>query len=157
MNPKDLILNAIDPAMALLPPQMDTVAARTLLLAIAYQESALKHRRQINGPATGYWQFEQGGGVRGVLTHPASKPHIQKALVALDYAPDATPAECYAAIEHNDILATVFARLLLWTDPLPLPDGEGGGLNLYLKTWRPGKPHPGKWPENYRRAKDAMV
>lgn len=151
MTPESLIRTAIDPALDLLP-KMDSRAARTLLLAIAWQESGMAYRRQVKGPARGYWQFEQGGGVRGVINHPTSKPHILRVLGALDYSVEASAADCYAAIEHNDILAAAFARLLLWTDPAPLPEDADGAWSLYLRTWRPGKPHPGTWPAHYARA-----
>lgn len=156
MNPGQLLTAAILPALRLLPLRMDTPAARTMLLAIAYQESAMRHRRQIGGPARGYWQFESGGGVRGVLQHPASKPHIQSVLDSLDYDPASTTAECYALIEHNDTLAAAFARLLLWTDAASLPSDADAAWALYLRTWRPGKPHPGKWSANYLRAQEVL-
>lgn len=156
MTPERIIENAISPAMRLLPAVMDTPAARVLMLAIAYQESALGHRHQVGGPAHGYWQFEQGGGVRGVLRDPASKGRIREVLAALDYDPASTTPECYAAIEHNDVLAAAFARLLLWTDAEPLPTDADGAWGLYLRTWRPGKPHPAKWAINFQKAKEAL-
>ena len=61
-----LLRYTLPSAFALLPPAMDTPDARVLLLAIGLQESKFSHRLQIGGPARGYWQFEQGGGVRGV-------------------------------------------------------------------------------------------
>lgn len=155
MTPELLIQNAINPALGCLPG-MYSPHAKILMLAIAYQESGIRHRAQIGGPARGYWQFEQGGGVRGVLTHPASKPHIRRVLTALDYDPGATAADCYAAIEHNDILAAAFARLLLWTDPFPLPDHAGDAWGLYIRTWRPGRPHPATWYANYKKAVEAF-
>ena len=51
-----------------------------MLVTIAGQESAWTHRRQINGPARGFWQFERGGGVAGVIAHPASR-QIAAALI----------------------------------------------------------------------------
>ncbi|WP_203230088.1 hypothetical protein, partial [Azotobacter chroococcum] len=90
-----------------------------MLLAIGLQESGLAHRRQIGGPARGLWQFEQGGGVRGVLLHPMSRQHALAACEAHNVKPSA--AAVYAALEHDDILAAAFARLLLWADPAPLP------------------------------------
>lgn len=156
MTPELLLNAAIVPALLLLPARMDTQDARTILLAIAYQESNMQHRRQIKGPARSYFQFEQGGGVRGVLQHPASSSYIRDVLSDLDYYADSTPAECWTAIEHNDILAAVFARLLLWTDAEPLPTDAQGAWELYLRTWRPGKPHPDKWATNFQKAKDAL-
>ncbi len=147
---------AILPALALLPPAMNTPQARVLLLAIGLQESRFQHRRQIGGPARGFWQFERNGGVRGVLTHPASRDDALRICAARDVAP--VSATVHAALETDDILAAAFARLLLWTDPLRLPavgDADGAWA-LYLRTWRPGKPHPQTWPGLYAQALAAM-
>jgi hypothetical protein len=84
MSKRADILPILDAALAGLPASMDSPQARVLLIAIALQESRLTHRDQIvkgkkpgvKGPALGLWQFEKGGGVRGVLRHPASKPHL---------------------------------------------------------------------------------
>jgi hypothetical protein len=154
VTPESLLKLAITPAMQLLPERMDTPAARAMMIAMALQESRIRHRKQIGGPAVGYWQFEQGGGVRGVLNHPLSKPHIQTVLRALDYAPESDSAACYAALPHNDILAAAFARLLLWTLPSALP-GKGdaqGGWDTYISAWRPGKPHRATWDAFYLQA-----
>lgn len=152
MNPSLFLTNALEPALKLLPPKMDSREARAQIIAICLQESRLEHRRQIGGPARGYAQFEQGGGVRGVLTHPASKPHIEAVCAALDYEPE--PEVCYIAIEHNDVLAAAFARLLLWTlpDPLPAANEVEGSWRQYLRAWNPGKPHPATWPRFYSQA-----
>jgi hypothetical protein len=156
VSPENLIQNAIAPALRILPAKMDSDAAIAMMVAIGLQESRLEHRAQIGGPARGYWQFELGGGVRGVLTHPASKPHIQAVLTALDYDPASDPAACYAAIEHNDALAAAFARLLLWTLPeaLPARTAPGSGWSQYLSAWRPGRPHPDLWPAYFADAWD---
>ncbi|MNG31598.1 hypothetical protein D3C84_1174300 [compost metagenome] len=64
----------------------------------------------------------------------------------------------YVAIEHDDVLAAALARLLLWTDPGKLPKlgDEQGAWDLYLRTWRPGKPHPETWPALYAQALEAV-
>lgn len=154
MSPSLFMQNAVFPALRLLPEKMDTKPARAMMIAIALQESRIRHRAQIGGPARGYWQFEQGGGVRGVLTHAASSPHIRAVLKALDYAEGSTPEACYVAIQHNDILAACFARLLLWTLPDPLPGATDveGSWRQYLRAWNPGKPHPASWPRFYSQA-----
>lgn len=144
-------------AFALLPSVMDTPRARALLLAIALQESRCASRRQMaSGPARGFWQFELGGGVVGVLTHAASKAHIYRVLLTLCY-PSAASA-VYAAIEHSDILAAVCARLLLWTDAaaLPGPTEAQAGWDLYQRTWRPGQPHRETWDAFYAQAWGAV-
>lgn len=151
MSPMDALRDAIDPALAELPPPMTSDAARAMLVAIGLQESRLTWRRQrAGGPARGLWQFERNGGVRGVLVHEASRSEARAACERRDLPASATAV--YMALETDDVLAAVFARLLLWTDPLPLPDDMDAGWSYYLRNWRPGKPHPQTWPAFYRRA-----
>jgi hypothetical protein len=138
-------------AFSLLPERMDSPEARTMLLAIGLQESRFDHRHQIGGPARGFFQFERGGGVRGVLNHHASKQHAIVACRGLRYY-DMADNAIYSAIEHNDTLACVFARLLLWTLPQRLPTTAEDGWAQYLDAWRPGKPHPETWPAFYEQA-----
>lgn len=133
--------------------------ATRLLLAIALQESQARFRYQFTndgdpGPARGYWQFERGGGVHGVMQHKASRAHA----IALCNAQQVqfNSHDIWRAIEGNDIVAAGFARLLLWTDPKPLPRDEDGAWACYLRCWRPGKPHPKAWP-NYWAAALAEV
>ncbi|RZJ24779.1 MAG: hypothetical protein EOO54_08405 [Haliea sp.] len=132
---------------------MDTTPARVMLLAIGYQESAFLHRRQMgNGPARGFWQFERGGGVVGVLNHPASAD-LASHLCDVRRVPLVSEA-VHAALETDDVLAVGFARLLLWTDRGPLPgvyDADDAWA-YYLRNWRPGKPHPDKWAANHAKA-----
>lgn len=144
----------INPALSLLPERMESDAARVMLLAIGLQESGLAARVQRGGPAHGLWQFEKGGGVRGVLKHPASASYA--ALACERAGIPATEAAAYDALAGDDMLAATFARLLLWTDPEPLPDTETGGWDLYLRTWRPGKPRRAHWQGNYRLASVAV-
>lgn len=140
-------------AYGVLPTRMQSLAASAMLLAIALQESGAIHRKQVNGPARGFWQFERAG-VTGVRQHRASRVHLQFALSALCYHKDLPTVSAHTAIEHNDVLACVFARLLLWTDsqPLPDPDQADDGWHIYLRTWRPGKPHPETWPRHFAAA-----
>ncbi|CAB3663310.1 Uncharacterised protein [Achromobacter denitrificans] len=141
-----IVRTAIDPALALLPPRMDTPAARIMLLATGLQESKFKDRRQLVGnpprpvgPAKSLWQAELGGGmVHGVRLHVATR-----ATAAHLYQARGVPARDAAiwdAIEHDDVLAAGLARLLLWSDPgrLPAVGDTEGAWALYLRTWRPG-------------------
>lgn len=140
----------IPAALALLPPRLDSAKARVQMVATGLQESRFEHRRQMGGgPARSFFQFEPIG-VRGVLEHHASRPLIEPVLELLHYRPE----DCYEAIEHNDVLACVFARLLLWTHPGPLPAGAAAAWGYYLATWRPGKPHPATWEAFYSLAWD---
>lgn len=158
LNIYNVIDTAITPALDELPSRMSSREAVVMLVAIGLQESRLIHRKQIGGPARGLWQFEQGGGVRGVLTHAAS----MAAAVSLCITHGVQPAtrSVYVALEHDDILAAGFARLLLWTDPraLPAPTGDNAGeaWQYYLRNWRPGKPHPQTWPEMWQAAIEAV-
>lgn len=156
----DLILRSIIPAaFTMLPPAMDTPAARAMLLAIGLQESKFLHRRQENyGPARGFWQFEKAG-IRGVAKHLASREHLETALRILRYEQlIGQTAGLHYAIEDNDVLACVFARLLLRTVPARLPDrsDDGAGYAQYLAGWNPGRPRPATWKAFYSEAWDRV-
>lgn len=124
--------------LALLPPQMGIRPARVLMYAISLQENPKRYEQQVGGPARGDYQFEKGGGVKGVMTHPASKTLAQDVCRARGVAFDAEAI--YQAIGRDPILAAALARLLIWTDqkPLPAATDEQGAWDLYLRTWRPG-------------------
>ena len=156
MKTSDAIRYIIEPGLLHLPWRMDSTPARAMLIAMALQESRFTHRRQIRGPARGWWQFEQGGGVAGVLRHSATREHAWAALDRLQYPRDSQAV--YEAIEHNDGLATVFARLLLFTVPhaLPGPNDVDEAWDQYIWAWRPGKPHRHTWDDFYRQAWEAL-
>ena len=145
MSPDTAVAVAIRPALTLLPSRMDSPEAVALLLAIGGQESRFEHREQIRGPARGFYQFESAG-IAGVLRHHASAQLSSEVCETLHYP--ATVEAVHAAVRDNDVLATVFARLLLWTHPAALPgraDADGAWA-YYLALWRPGKPHAKTWP-----------
>jgi hypothetical protein len=148
----------IKPGLALLPAKFDTPEARVMLLAIGMQESRFGHRKQIGGPAHGFFQFEKGGGVKGVLTHPATKRIVQD-IIANDFG--LLDEDCYDCLadEDYDALATVFARLLLYTDPHPLPAlncDPSLAWDYYFRNWRPGKPHRETWDAYLMHAREAV-
>ena len=136
---------------SLLPEKLDSKEAKAMLITIAMQESRWDERRQIGGPARGFFQFEFNG-VKGVLNHKATQPLIFSVLDRLDY--DHTPATSFNAIEHNDVLAFAYARCLLWSLPQPLPiQGEfDESWQQYIDAWRPGKPHRPSWNAFYGKA-----
>ena len=145
MTPARLLTLAIDPALSLLPAEMQTPEARALLLAIALQESRISKRRQLGGgPARSYFQFEQTG-IADLLTHHRSAPHLLALCAALDLPTSARAL--LRAIEWSDVLAVLCARLLLWTDPAILPNATDArrGWAIYTATWRPGRPRPETW------------
>ncbi|HWL68534.1 MAG TPA: hypothetical protein VNS22_09140 [Geminicoccus sp.] len=134
------------------------------LLAVALQESQCTHRAQITrsgapGPARSYWQGEKTGGmVAGVLNFHAE--NIQKMSRALYAAagviPD--PYAIWRAIEWHDALAHGLARLLLLTDPYRIPTEQSAAWDCYAaRLWRPGRPRPEEWPENWQAASIAVA
>lgn len=157
----DILHRFIVPAaFAVLPEKMRSREAMAMLLAIALQESEAAARRQrprkkggTPGPARGFWQFEQIG-IQGVLEHRLTKNTLQAALAELVYVSTASPAALHAIVEHNDVVAAVFARLNLWPLRPALPTREQGaeGWQQYLRAWRPGAPHPSTWPANFATA-----
>ena len=141
-----------DAAMRLLPARLNSLQAQAMLIAIGLQESQFEHRRQLgDGPARGFWQFEQGG-VRGVLDHKLTKPLVTPVLHAMLYAADVWTV--WNAIEHNDILACTVARLNLYWLPqaLPGPGDVDEAWRQYTFAWRPGKPRRHTWADNYAQA-----
>lgn len=157
----DHIKHAVSKALFMLPPAMTSPQARVMLYAIGLQESRFEFRRQMIkkggellplGPAKSFWQFERGGGCKGVVEHPASRYWMAQVCAARNVPFNATAI--WNAIETDDVLAAAAARLLLFTDPKRLPDvGDvKGAWNLYARTWRPGKPHPETWAGFYAEA-----
>lgn len=164
MTPATFLTTILDPGLGLLAtlggPAVSN-EARVFLLAVAGQESGINARYQSSpattpGPARGWWQMEQGGGVHGVLTHGASAS-LAAALCNALFVVTNEPA-VWRALEGNDMLAAGFARLLLWTDPKSVPTDQAGAWECYAeRLWRPGKPHPDVWPGNWRTAQQTVA
>lgn len=163
----EYLKTAVLTALSLLPQKMDTPDARLALYAISKQETPNGDRRQLikvdgklvpQGPAKGLWQFERGGGCLGVVNHRASRELMQQFCKARDV--EFTSAALWNAIEFDDVLAAAAARLLLYTDPRPLPArGDVEGLwKVYTSVWRPGalarqpKELRAKWDKSYNQA-----
>lgn len=140
---------AVNESYKLLPLKMDSPFARINQAAIGQQESGYLVRRQYgNGPARGYWQFEEGGGVKGVMEHK-STAELARSVCHARGVPFVRRA-IWEALETDDVLAAAFCRLLMWTDSGKLPTSEADGWAMYARTWRPGKPHPDKWPASWK-------
>lgn len=148
---------AINEAFAILPPKWGTPAARQLHAAIGYQETKYRNRRQVikvdgklqeRGPATGFWQFEKGGAVTGVMNFggivTSKAMHVCNVRGVPWYR-----QQVWFALSQDDVLAAAFARLLMYTDPHALPTTQDDAWEFYLRTWRPGKPHPEDWPDSW--------
>ena len=156
-----IVQSALNPALALLPPKMDSREARVIVLAIGLQESGFTSHVQVlaggkRGPAHGYLQFEKAG-VAGVMNHPASRLWMVDLCKARNCA--FTPEAVWTQIETDDVLAMGLGRLLLWTDPKPLPGilDTDGAWALYLRTWCPGKPRPKDWPAHHAAARAEVL
>lgn len=157
MTPERLLELAIKPALAELsglgvkhPP-----STSRFMLAIAMQESGLRHRRQVvggeeAGPAASFWQCEVMGGCKGVLTHPVTEVRMTKLCDAFNVKPE--PWALWEAIRYQDVLAAAVARLLILTLPHAMPEKAEDGWKQYLEAWRPGKPRSETWAENWALA-----
>jgi hypothetical protein len=168
-RPRVILLEIIRPAMQVLKNDLGFKGAidfnvERLLLTICGQEAQFKWRAQLdsqgrenpNGPALGLLQFEKGtmssrGGVSGVMLHASSKALL---MAACNYAH--IPFEntsIWRAQRTNDLFAFITGRLLLFTDPFAVPNKVQDGWECYAKRlWRPGKPHPDKWPGYWNTA-----
>lgn len=148
----------IEAGLALLPGRMNTAAAKVLLYATNRQENPKRLPQQVGGPAVGDYQFEKGGGVKGVLTHKAVRMWTDSCCNERGVAP--TLDAVYEALKTDPVLAAALARLLYYTDhqALPFLYEEDRAWALYLRTWRPGaydrQPEElrAKWKKNYADA-----
>lgn len=164
MSPETFLAKILDPGLHYLaslggPAVSDE--ARVFLLSVAGQESGWGARYQSApatspGPARGFWQFEQGGGVVGVLTHGSSDDLAAILCDSLTVVPDKEAV--WRALEGSDRLAAGFARLLLLTDPYAIPTDQDAAWDCYAnRLWRPGAPHPDVWPGNWQAAESAVA
>jgi hypothetical protein len=96
--------------------------------------------------------MEMNGGVAELLESADTKDIFKPICRMLLYEPK--KEVIHIAIENNDTLAAVGARLLLWRDPrtLPSPVEQTKGWQIYLDRWRPGKPHRDMWIKNFSLA-----
>lgn len=139
------------------PKSFNTPQAEVMLLAIALQESNCRYRFQVKGPARGFWQFERGGGFKGVLRHSSSKLIIADLLDAAVLPKD--DELLWDALPYSELAQVFFARLLLWTVPKPLPavGEQQAAWRYYEDVWRPGKPRPLAWAKCYPDAMEAVL
>lgn len=168
-SPTSVLAGALQPALVYLPGKMAKPNALAQVLTTGLQESdGFRTRLQYQGgPARGFWQNERGGGVKGVMTHPASRDfavmlcNIRQVIPTIDAV--------YTSLALDDVLAAGLARLLYWTDSSPLPtlgDHEGA-FAIYVNVWRPGAFTRGdasqraalkaKWAANYALALAAIA
>lgn len=152
VTPRECLENVINPALSMLPDVMSSDIAKRYLIAIALQESRLVHRKQIKGPAKGFWQFEKIA-VKEVLTNKRTENHAKEICDAFDLPHDYHAV--HAALETNDILACAFARLFLWCSKQALV--QNNSWNVYNSIWRPGKPKPKTWAGFWEKAGEVVT
>lgn len=162
--PSSVLTVALLPALAYLPKKMGNPNAIAQVLTTGLQESDgfLTRLQYQGGPARGLWQNEKGGGVKGVMTHPASRDYAAMLCNIRQVVP--TIDAVYTALAADDVLAAGLARLLLWTDTAPLPalGDASAAFAVYVNVWRPGAFTRGnaqtraalkaKWASNYALA-----
>lgn len=151
----------ISTGLSLLPSKMASRAAMVLMYATSRQENPQRLPQQVGGPAVGDYQFERGGGVRGVVEHDSVADLTRSVCRARKVQCDT--GSIYQALKTDPVLAAALARLLYYTDPKALPEvgDEAGAWALYLRTWRPGayarQPEElrEKWKKSYADAMKA--
>jgi hypothetical protein len=164
VNPLEAVLHsAVNPALKLLPAKMDSDDSRVMILTAGLQESKFEWRYQrtknpyVKGPARGFWQNERGG-VFCVMTNRATRAHAEVVCKARGVPFD--QVLIHERLEHDDVLAAAFARLLLWADPKPLPPVDADhetAWECYLRCWRPGKPHRETWDAYHAQARAQVL
>lgn len=158
MTPEDILMEAIDPACALLENHGVHSGPEAFLwtLTISGQEAGWKSRKQNGGPARGLWQFEGGPLSATVDVFTRARPQLQ--AVCAHYLIPFNVSDIFEAIAWHDVLAASMARLLLWLDPAPLPKVQDvdGGWQYYLNNWRPGMPRPETWKDCYKTARGLL-
>lgn len=159
MTPIDFYETILLPAAINVAAQFPTLAgfkADYFLLAVAGQESAWSDRVQSGGPARGFWQCEQGGILRGVMSGQYSS--ILERVCDL-YAVPNDEGTVFEALAWHDTLAYAVARLGLFMDPHKLPalNDEAGAWDVYLRVWQPGKPSRNRWGIVYAEAMAALT
>lgn len=150
---------AVDQAFELLPGKLDSKQVRIQHAAIGFQESGFLARRQVitvtrdgkkqnvpEGPAVSFWQFERGG-INGVMNFYRNDVKSWARAVCQARGVPFEIEAVWSAMQTDDVLGAAFCRLLMYTDAYPVPKTEKEGWSMYLRTWRPGRPHPEYWPQ----------
>ena len=98
----------------------------------------------------GFWQFEQGGGVRGVLAHPASAALARQVCQVRGCRRRRRPctrAWNWTMCWRPRLRGCCFGPIRR----LPRTGDADAAWALYLRTWRPGKPHRQTWDALHAR------
>lgn len=152
MNGSKFLREVIDPVLRKMP-DMDSNAARKLLMMIACHESGgFQYRKQINGPALSYFQIEPDtldDLYANYLIHQEDKKDLVNSFARYK-------ASRKFNLEQDDKYACAVARMQLWRKPDPLP-GENAPLlefgNYAKQHWNTtaGKATPQKYVDDFKR------
>lgn len=127
-----------------------------MLLAIAGVESAWTALRQANnGPASSFWQFERGG-ILGLMRDDETSRQVAVLCGISGIALQSTAIWQFMCTAEGANFSAAMARLLLWSDPMPLPKTESDSFNYYERNWRPGAPSYSRWHLVYLQAVAAI-
>lgn len=148
------------PALAFIRGNLKNIPAsveeHTMLLAIAGVESAWSQRtQQPVAYAHSFYQFERGG-VLGLMRDDETSKQVAVLCGMASVPFQSTAIWNYMAKPEADNFSAAMARLLLWTDPRPLPKNEVDGYQCYLRLWRPGAPYKDRWLSVYGQAVAAI-
>lgn len=138
-----------------------SVKAMVQIIATGLQESQVMFRKQVpSGPARGFLQIEPPTAIAAYDKDAYLRGELMNLrLNTTQLLPTNTTAarRNYLAnvCELNDPACVLIGRSIMWLDPSPIPeigDVEGAWDFYALKTWRPGKPRPEHWWDNYMQA-----
>ena len=157
MKPATLLRLIIRPTLSELTrydtkPGLTNPEAELLMVAIAIQESGIRYRRQINGPARSFWQIEPPTYHDTLLRYTPLQVFADNIDLGMS-----TPIDASYALRYNDALGCACARGILRLNPKPLPaiGDEAEAWKYYLENWHPGKPRPDEWALSYWKAYDS--
>lgn len=149
---------------------IDSPSARAMLLAVGLQESRLVETIQrgaggkpLTGLARSWWQFEGGRNqaLGGILADPRTA-WARDELCHMGY-PCLEPGrdDLHWCMAYDQRIGVILARALIWLDPYalpaPVPQAETTAWTLYIRCWRPGKPHHASWAANWRAAIETVT
>lgn len=151
----DLLNPTLDEIAEFAPMMTRNRALRVLMTSIAGQESNWEHRVQIpSGMAHSLFQIEEAT-IPLIIANPASKELFTVGMDHFQIQDRSAPALFdLMADEAGDKVSVLFARLLLWCNPKPIPyeDEEQALFKYYRETWRPKHAVWARWPVVYGQA-----
>ncbi len=128
---KELLQHVIVPTIKRL--DMDSIAARMLLLGTAAQESHLgTYLKQVNGPALGMYQMEPDTEYDCKVNFLHYRTNIKDKLLSMTVF-NKEGYEVSGQLVWNLAYATAYARLKYYRDSEPLPEPNVPALAVYWK------------------------